>query len=260
LSGIEYREEGRVARITINRPDVLNALDGEAEAELQRIWEDLERRNDIWVAVLTGAGDRAFCTGADMSAAAVTLTGLEYWAQERPGGFGGIAYRRSLNIPVIAAVNGYALGGGMEMALGCDVMLAAESASFGLPEPRVGRIPLDGGVFQLVRQVPHHLAMGLLLTGRRISASDAARYGLVNEVVPADQLDAAVDRWLEEMLACAPLSLRAIKRMVQGAEQLPVPDAMRMRFPELVKALGSQDAEEGVRAFREKRAPQWRAE
>ncbi len=259
MSGIEYREEGHVARITINRPDVLNALDAEAESELQRIWEDLERRDDVWVAVLTGAGDRAFCTGADMSAAAVNLTGLEYWAQERPGGFGGIAYRRSLNIPVIAAVNGYALGGGMEMVLGCDIVLAVESASFGLPEPRVGRIPLDGGVFQLVRQVPHHLAMGLLLTGRRISAGEAARYGLINEVVPAGELDLAVERWVSDILACAPLSLRAIKRMVQSAETLPVPNAMRMRFPELVKALGSQDAEEGVRAFREKRPPRWGA-
>jgi crotonobetainyl-CoA hydratase len=260
LSGILYREDGHVARVTIDRPGVLNALDGESETELRRIWDELEQRGDIWAVVLSGAGERAFCVGADMSVAAVKLSGLEYWAQERPGGFGGIACRRTLDIPVIAAVNGYALGGGMEMALGCDIVVAAEEARFGLPEPRVGRIPLDGGVFQLVRQLPHHLAMGLLLTGRQIGAAEARDCGLVNEVVPRSRLAEAVDRWLEEILRCAPLSLRAIKQMVQRSESMPPPAAMRTRFPALVAALGSRDAEEGVRAFQEKRAPIWRAE
>jgi len=260
LSGIDYREDGNVARVTINRPHVLNALDAESDSELRRIWEELEVRRDIWAIILTGSGERAFCVGADMSAPAVRQTGLEYWAQERPGGFGGIACRRTLDIPVIAAVNGYALGGGMEMVLGCDIVVAAEEAALGLPEPLVGRIPLDGGVFQLVRQLPHHVAMGLLLTGRQVPADQAMAYGLVNEVVPRAQLGDAVGRWLDGILRCAPLSLRAIKQMVQRSEAMTAPAAMRMRFPALVTALTSRDSEEGVRAFQAKRQPVWRAE
>lgn len=249
-----------MARVTIDRPHVLNALDAAAEDELRRIWNELERRREIWAVVLTGAGDKAFCVGADMSAAAVELTGLEYWAQEREGGFGGLALRRSLDIPVIAAVNGYALGGGMEMVLGCDIVVAAQEVRFGLPEPRVGRIPLDGGVFQLVRQLPHHLAMGMLLTGRQVDAAEALRFGLVNEVVPRSRLSEAVDGWLREVLRCAPLSLRAIKQMVQRSESIPAPQAARLKLPAMVEALASSDAEEGVRAFQEKRTPRWKGE
>ena len=213
----------------------------------------------MWVVVLTGAGERAFCVGADMSAQATGETGLAYWKRERPGGFGGLAIRRTLTVPVIAAVNGHAIGGGLEMVLGCDIVVAVEDARFGLSEPRVGRIPLDGGVFQLVRQLPRRLAMSMLLTGRQISAADAHRYGLINEVVPRADLGAAVQRWVDEVLACAPLSVRAIKEMVLGAEMLGIEDAIRTPFPTLMEALDSDDASEGVRAFREKRRPIWRA-
>ena len=154
--------------------------------------------------VLTGAGERAFCVGADMKNAG--KSGLEYWAATRPDGFGGIALRTTLDIPVIARVNGHALGGGFEMVLGCDIVIAAEEASFGLPEPRVGRLPLDGGMVLLARQIPLRPAMGMLLTGRRIGAAQALERGLINEVVPRAELDAAVDRWLADILACAPLS------------------------------------------------------
>jgi crotonobetainyl-CoA hydratase len=206
--------------------------------------------------VLTGAGDRAFCVGADMKN--VARSGLEYWATPRPGGFGGIALRDSLDIPVIARVNGHALGGGFEMVLGCDIVIAAEHAGFGLPEPRVGRMPLDGGMTLLQRQVPTRLAMGVLLTGRRLSAAEAAAMGLVNEVVPRDKLDEAVDRWLAEILACAPLSLRAIKQTVRRTAHLTAAEAQAMRLPAVIEALQSEDGEEGVRAFREKRKPVWR--
>ena len=164
-----------------------------------------------------------------------------------------------MNVPVIAAVNGHAIGGGLEMVLGCDIVVAVEDARFGLSEPRVGRIPLDGGVFQLVRQLPYRLAMSMLLTGRQISAAEACRYGLINEVVTRDEFEAAVRRWVDEVLQCAPLSLRAIKEMVLRTEALRVGDATRMSFPTLVEALDSDDAAEGVRAFREKRKPIWRA-
>lgn len=244
-----------VARVTIDRPEVLNAIDAEAEAALEAIWQRLEGDRDVRAVVLTGAGDRGFCVGADMKN--VSKSGLEYWAATRPNGFGGIALRTTLDIPVIARVNGHALGGGFEMVLGCDIIVAAEEASFGLPEPRVGRIPLDGGMVLLQRQIPFRAAMGVLLTGRRIKAPEAMMLGIVNEVVPRAQLDGAVDRWLADILACAPLSLRAVKQTVRRTAQLAAMEAQAMRLPALIDCLQSEDGEEGVRAFREKRAPVW---
>jgi enoyl-CoA hydratase/carnithine racemase len=244
-----------VARVTIDRPAVLNAIDAAAEAELEAIWSRLEQDAQVRVVVLTGAGERAFCVGADMKTGGTS--GLDYWAAARPGGFGGIALRQTLDVPVIARVNGHALGGGFEMVLGCDVVVAAEEATFGLTEPRVGRLPLDGGMVLLQRQIPFHLAMGLLLTGRRISAREAADYGLVNEAVPRHGLDAAVDRWVADMLACAPLSLRAIKQVARRTAHLTAVEAQAQRLPAVITALRSHDSEEGVAAFREKRPPVW---
>ncbi|HTY68552.1 MAG TPA: enoyl-CoA hydratase-related protein [Alphaproteobacteria bacterium] len=245
-----------VARVTIDRPDVLNAIDAEAEAQLQAIWDRIEQDRSVRVVVLTGAGDRAFCVGADMKSAG-GKSGLEYWAAARPGGFGGIALRQTLDVPVLARVNGHALGGGLEMVLGCDLVVAAEEATFGLPEPRVGRLPLDGGMVLLQRQIPQRLAMGMLLTGRRVSAHVAAEYGLINEVVPRAELDRAVDRWLADILACAPLSLRAIKQSARRTAHLAAAEAQALRLPAVVEALQSNDAAEGPRAFREKRKPVW---
>ncbi|MBI1779176.1 MAG: enoyl-CoA hydratase/isomerase family protein [Proteobacteria bacterium] len=254
---VRYALEAGVARITIDRPERMNAVDQETEAELIRLWEEIERDRVVRVVVLTGAGERAFSTGADMKAAN-GVSGLDYWAAPRPGGFGGIALRDTLNVPVIARVNGHAVGGGFEMVLGCDIVVAAEHASFGLPEPRVGRLALDGGIALLPRRIPHVLAMGMLLTGRRIAAAEAFRMGLVNEVVPAAELDQAVGRWVDDILACAPLSVRAIKRMVKAGSKLSPQEAQALRLPELMAALKSSDQEEGVRAFQEKRRPQWR--
>ena len=244
-----------VARVTIDRPQVLNALDADAETALDAIWQTLEADRDIRAVVLTGAGERGFCVGADMKN--VSRSGLEYWAVARPNGFGGIALRTTLDIPVIARVNGHALGGGFEMVLGCDIVIAAQEAGFGLPEPRVGRLPLDGGMVLLARQIPYRHAMGMLLTGRRISAAQALEWGIVNEVVPRAELDAAVDRWVADVVACAPLSLRAIKQTVRRTAQLAATEAQALRLPALIECLQSADGEEGVRAFREKRAPAW---
>jgi crotonobetainyl-CoA hydratase len=234
----------------------MNAIDETAEAELMRIWAAIEQDHSVRCVVLTGAGERAFCTGADMKQSA-NKTGLEYWAATRPGGFGGLALRETLDVPVIARVNGHALGGGMEMVLGCDIVVAAEKATFGLPEPRVGRLALDGGIAILPRRMPHVWAMGMLLTGRRVSAAEALRFGLVNEVVPLAELDQAVERWVADILACAPLSVRAIKQMVRNGAGLSPQEAQQLRLPALVAALQSTDQDEGVRAFVEKRAPQW---
>jgi enoyl-CoA hydratase/carnithine racemase len=246
-----------VATVTLARPEVLNAIDLPTEAQLQQIWSELEQRTDVRVIVLTGAGERAFCVGADMKNSPST-SGLEYWAAPRPGGFGGIALRETLNIPVIARVNGFALGGGFEMVLGCDIVVACDEASFGLPEPLVGRLPLDGGMTLLQRQIPHRIALGMLLTGQRVSAQRALDVGLINEVVPRADLDAAVTRWANQILACAPLSVQAIKQVVRQTATLTPPQAQALRLPALVAALQSEDSNEGVRAFQEKRKPVWR--
>jgi crotonobetainyl-CoA hydratase len=244
---IRFVVENHVARVTIDRPDRMNAIDEAAEAELMRVWAAIEQDDQVRCVVLTGA---------DMKQTS-NKTGLEYWAAARPGGFGGLALRETLDVPVIARVNGHALGGGMEMVLGCDIVVAAEKATFGLPEPRVGRLALDGGIAILPRRIPHVWAMGMLLTGRRISAAEALRFGFVNEVVPLGELDTAVERWVADVLACAPLSVRAIKQMVRGGTGLSPQEAQRLRLPALVAALQSTDQDEGVRAFVEKREPQW---
>ncbi len=253
---VVFTVRDHVARVTIDRPDRMNAVDLDTEAELVRIWEAIEKNRDVRVVVLTGSGDRAFCTGADMKGGG-GLCGLEYWAKERKGGFGGIALRDTLDVPVIARVNGHALGGGMEMVLGCDIVVASQKATFGLPEPRVGRLALDGGIALLARRIPHVHAMGMLLTGRRIDAATAHGFGLVNEVAAPDALDEAVDRWVADVLACAPLSVRAVKAMVRAGEGLGAREAQMLRLPQLVEALQSKDQDEGVAAFLEKRPPRW---
>ena len=247
--------ENHVARVMLARPEVLNALDRATETELEAIWSRLENDPDVRVIVLTGEGDRAFCVGSDMKNA--TVSGLDYWATSTTGGFGCIALRETLDIPVIARVNGYALGGGFEMVLGCDIVVATEDATFGLTEPLVGRVPLDGGMVLLQRQIPFRQAMGILLTARRVPAHEALQLGLINEVVPRAELDTAVDRWVQAILACAPLSLRAIKQVVRRTSTLTAAEAQAVRLPALVAALQSDDSEEGVRAFREKRKPNW---
>jgi len=247
--------ENHVATVTLDRPQAMNAVDLATEAALQRIWTTIEADRDVRVVVLTGAGERAFCVGADLKNPSVT--GLEYWAASRVGGFGGIALRETLNVPVIARVNGFALGGGMEMVLGCDIVVACEEASFGLPEALVGRMPLDGGMTLLQRQVPFRKAMAMMLTGKRISAQEALDMGLINQVVPRTGLDDAVQRWVNDLLACAPLSLQAIKQVVRLTGTMTPTQAHAMRLPAVVAALQSEDASEGVLAFQQKRKPQW---
>jgi crotonobetainyl-CoA hydratase len=254
---VRFEVVDHVARVTIDRPAVLNAVDGVTHQRLRDIWATIEADPEVRVVVVTGAGDRAFCVGADMSSTAIEQTGLEYWANVDPDGFGGLSLRTSLDVPIIARVNGYAMGGGMEMVLGCDIVVASETAKFALSEPRVGRLPLDGGITQLVRRVPYTQAMGLLLTGRRASAAEMHHMGLVNEVVPVDELDTAVERWVQDILACSPSSLRAIKQVVQRTRHMTAQDARTQRVPALIAALDSADSKEGVLAFQQKRSPVW---
>ena len=255
---VHFEVTDHVARVTIDRPQVLNAVDQQTEAAMQDIWRRIEADRDVRCVVLTGAGERGFCTGSDVSAADEGGSiGFEYWAQERPGGFGGIAMRTTLDVPVIARVNGYALGGGFEMVLGCDIAVAADHAQFGLTEPRVGFIPMDGGAVLLARNIPKKQAMGMLLTGRRIKAPQALDFGLINEVVPMAELDEAVERWVADILACSPLALRAIKQTVRETAHLRPQEAIAQRLPAVVDWLQAEDTREGPKAFREKRRPQW---
>lgn len=255
--GIDFRITDRVARVTIDRLQVRNAVDEKAWLRCNEIWEQIEADPGVRAVVITGAGEKAFCAGADMSAEGVGKSGVDYWADLDANGFAGLSLRRTLDIPVIARVNGYAMGGGMEIVLGADIVIASATATFGLTEPRVGRLPLDGGIVSLVRRIPHVQAMSLLLTGRRVPAAELYRMGLVTEVAEPDELDAAVDRWLADILACAPTSLRAIKQTVNRTEHLTAADARAARLPALIEALQSPNATEGVLAFQQKRAPEW---
>ena len=253
---VRFEVRDHVAYVTLDRPKVLNAVDGPTHQRLDEIWTEIEA-SDVRCVVVTGAGEKAFSVGADMSASAIDKTGLEYWASLDPNGFGALSLRQSLDIPVIARVNGYALGGGMELVLGCDIVIAADTAQFGLTEPRVGRLPLDGGMVLLQRKIPYNAAMGILLTGRRFPAAEMHRLGLVNEVVPAAELDTAVQRWVDDILACSPSSLRAIKQLAIRTAHLTAREARDARLPALVSALDSEDSREGVLAFQEKRPPVW---
>lgn len=245
---------GHVLTITIDRPDVLNALHLDAHVELSRAFDLYAADPELRVAVITGAGDRAFCVGTDLKSLART------GSYEYPyGGFAGITKRFDLFKPVIAAVNGLCLGGGVEILAACDLAIAAEHAQFGLPEPRVGLAALGGGALQrLARTLPMKEAMGLVLTARRMSAADAQRIGLVNEVVPKAELAARTRALVDELLACAPLALEASKQvMLQSLDEPGLEAAMTRRYPAAERMLASEDAKEGPRAFAERRKPNW---
>ena len=211
---------------------------------------------DIRCAVLTGAGDKTFSAGADLKDD-TGLSGEAYWKGISAAGYSGIALRQ-MTTPVIARVNGLALGGGLEMMLGCDIVIAAETARFALPEAKVGRVPLDGGMVLLPRLIPRNIAIGMMMTGRMVPASEMATYGLLNAVVPMDELDAETDRWAADLLNCAPLSLAAIKAVARQSAHLDPQSAYAHHTDALVAALKSEDVDEGVAAFREKRAPVWK--
>ncbi|HEV8310646.1 MAG TPA: enoyl-CoA hydratase-related protein [Methylomirabilota bacterium] len=253
LEFILYEKRDRIATVTINRPEVMNAVHPPANQELDRVWDDVAADPDTWVAILTGAGDKAFSTGNDLKWTATR--GMPRMPEK---GFGGITNRHDLTKPVIAAVNGFALGGGFEMALACDVVVAAEHARFGFPESRVGLMAADGGVHRLPRHVPLKIAMGMLLTGRQMTASEAHRWGLVNEVIPGPELPQAARRWAEEVMECAPLSVQATKEAALGGLGRPLAEAMAGTYPGVTRVFASEDAREGPRAFAAKRKPVWR--
>lgn len=245
--------EGRVLVVTIDRPDQRNALNPQANHELGEIFDNFENDPELWVAILTGEGEKAFCAGADLRSS----------SSDQPfvpvSGFAGLASRFDRRKPVIAAVNGFAMGGGFEAALACDIIVAAEHATFALTEPRVGLAALGGGIQRLVEELGPKRAHALLLTGRKISAQEAKAMGFIAEVVSAADLLATAARWADEIMQCSPASIIATKAVARSLDGSSVRSSIKdmMDLPEVRKLLTGPDAREGPRAFAEKRAPRW---
>lgn len=255
MESIRVESAGGIRRITLARPASLNAITSAMHQELEAAFDAFAAADDEHVCVVTGEG-RGFCAGSDLKEAAA-IGARSY----PPHGYAGLIERFDCAKPIIAAVNGLALGGGFEVALACDIVIAAESASFGLPEPLVGAVALGGGLHRLARQVPLKQAMGMILASRRVSAADGLRMGFVTEVVPDAELGAAVDRWCADILRASPVSVRASKELVmRGLTQPGIEAAMRAQptDPAFVAWRNSEDAREGPLAFAEKRAPVWK--
>lgn len=253
MTHIDITKDGPITRLTINRPEQMNSITPQMHADMQTAFDDFADDDTQLICVITGAGERAFCAGSDLKSG----LGKNY----PEGGYAGLINRFDLAKPVIAAVNGFALGGGFEVALACDIIVASDKASFSLPEPKVGAVALGGGLHRLPRQIGIKNAMGLILSSRRVSAEEGYRMGFVNEVVPADQLDTAVQAWCDDILAGAPLSVQASKMTVQRSldeDTLEEAQANQENYPEFAKWRTSEDAFEGIAAFTEKRKPVWK--
>jgi len=247
-------KDGHLTIVTINRPDVMNSTHYEADLELDQVWDEFAEDPEQWVGIITGAGDRAFSTGNDLKMHA--KRGVR---QIPKGGFAGLTTRFDLDKPVIAAVNGIAIGGGFEIALSCDLVIAADHVQFALPEMPLGIVPDAGALQRLPRRLPYNIAMEMLLLGRRMGAEEAARYGLVNKVVPYAELMSEARAWATQLAKSAPLAMQTVKEVLRAIECKPMRDTFEtMRKGELPvyrAMLKSEDAAEGVKAFVEKREP-----
>jgi enoyl-CoA hydratase/carnithine racemase len=256
---ITVERKDHLTIITLNRPERMNALHPPAHQELHATLNEYATDPDQWVCIITGSGEKAFSAGNDLKWQAEN--GREAINEGMKGvtsGFAGLVRRHDCFKPIIAAVNGFALGGGFEIALACDIIIAAENATFGLPEPRVGLMAAAGGVHRLPRQIPYHIAMGMMLAGKRLSAQEAFQRGLANEVVPQDKLLETAEAWAAEIMLGAPLSLQATKEAATLGLGIPLEDAIDKRYPVMEQMYGSEDLVEGPKAFSEKRAPVWK--
>jgi len=249
------KREGPLTIITIERAEVMNSLHPPGNRELAEAFDDFAADPDQWVAIITGAGDRAFSAGNDLKYQA---SGGDMSGQPASG-FAGLTSRFDNPKPVIAAVNGVAMGGGFEIALACDLIIASENAVFALPEPRVGLAALAGGIHRLPREIGMKQAMGMLLTGRRVSAEEGKQLGFVNDVVPEGQALEGAKAWAAQILECAPLSVRGSKQAAMaGMDAESLEAAIKGKYDQIAAMRGSEDFVEGPLAFAEKRAPNWK--
>lgn len=248
---LKVERDGRLMIITLNRPQVRNALHAPACVELSSALDELQSDPELWIGIITGAGDKAFCSGHDLTD--------NFFEPMPPTGWAGMSKRTGLDKPIIAAVNGYALGGGFEIVLMSDIVIAEERASFGLSEPRVGFVAAGGGSQKLPLRVPKAIAMGMLLTGNRMGAEEAARWGLVNEVVPNGGSVEAARRWADQILACSPAAVRFTKQIAMLALEPEITSRPPFDLVEKIKPVlfELEDTREGMRAFAEKRKPVW---
>ena len=252
--------DGRLMIVTINRPEVYNACHPMANQELMEVFDAFQADPELWIAIITGAGDKAFCAGNDLKYHAELQARTGKRPVGPPKGFGGLSSRFDMDKPVIAAVNGVAMGGGFEIALACDLIIASDKATFALPEPKVGLAAGAGGMQRLSRMIPLKKAMGMMLTGRHVPAKEGFELGFVTEVVPHAELMTAAKRWAHDILACSPMSVRATKQVVMRSLDVPSLEmAMRnLNYPAFVAMTQSEDTVEGPRAFAQKRKPDWK--
>ncbi len=254
LQNCRVHVDGPIWEITIDRPEPRNALHPPACEELAMVFDQFRDKDEAWIAIITGAGEQAFCAGYD----------LKYQASGQsmtmpPSGFAGLTSRFALAKPVIAALNGCALGGGLETVLCCDIVVSDEQALLGLPEPKVGMLALGGGIHRLVRQIGEKLAMEMLLTGQLISAQRGYEIGLVNHVVASGDAMTKAREIAASMLECSPVSLRVTKEMaMQGLTKTSLEEAIHGSYDGIHTWLSSEDLQEGPRAFAEKRKPIWK--
>ncbi|MDX5985083.1 enoyl-CoA hydratase-related protein [Sphingomonas echinoides] len=253
MADVDFTKDGHVARVHLNRPQGLNAITQEMDDLLLDAWTTINGDPDIWCAILSAEGEKGFCIGADVSSGAERKTRMALG-----GGLTGIGGPWvQLKKPLIAAVQGFCVGGGFELAMCADIIVAADTAQFGLPETKVGIIGECGVVHRAVRQLPHHIAMAMILTGERIKADAAERYGLVNEVVAFADLAATAQKWADKITAASPLANQAAKAAALGRLGYPLEVALMTRFEEIEQYAESADKREGEVAGGERRKPVW---
>ena len=247
LKFVKVMRKGPITIITLSRPEVYNALHIDAHFELNKVFDDFSADPEQWVAIVTGAGDKAFCAGNDLKWQAAG--GKRGWDK---GGFAGLTSRFDCDKPIIAAVNGVAMGGGFEIALACDLIIAAENATFALPEPRVGLAALAGGVHRLPRQIGLKRAMGMILTARHVSAKEGLELGFVNEVVPQGEALAAAERWAATICKNSPMSIRASKQAIQRGLEVSLEQAIaeQREYPAVKAMAASRITSRGRRLLR----------
>lgn len=252
---IEYKKEGKIATFTLNRPEAVNAQNLQFLQELHDAMVDFRDDPGMYVGIITGAGDKAFCAGADIKEILRFLKENrgKYWALPTTPSRGMDIWK-----PLIAAINGLALGGGLELALACDIRIASESARLGLPEVKLGILPGAGGTQRLPRMIPWCKAAELLFTGRQVDAKEAYRIGLVNEVVPPEKLMATATKWAERICEVSPLAVRSIKEAMIRGSNMTLDDGLRLEDAFENYLLGTEDFEEGVSSFLEKRKAEFK--